>query len=376
MPMKYKLSNLLKEFKEINIDSLYGPVAVGKYGIRKRSDIYKKELSDDYSKNKVIRRDTLIIGMGSNQIDVGVLTDNEIYSVSPAYHTYLIDTSIINSKYLDFVFKANNSTYFNKYSIATARQGKKIDLNSLLKETIDVPSLVEQKIIVGKIIEINNLINIEENLLVLFDELIRSRFIEMFGDIERNDKGYQLVEFQHYVSDMHIGPFGSDMKNEVFVDKNNGYSIVYEQKHAIQKSMDLPARYITKEKFLKMQHFVVGPGDIIVSCRGTLGESFVIPEDAPIGVIHPSLMLIKLKHGVNPKFILFILENIFKDKDGRGAGVKMAIKASELSKIKVINPPVNVIEKFISLINFIDKLKFLYLPIALDAHLFSVISIY
>ena len=45
--MEYSLKEILTEFTEKNVNLLYEPVAVGKYGIRKRSDIYKKELSKD-----------------------------------------------------------------------------------------------------------------------------------------------------------------------------------------------------------------------------------------------------------------------------------------------------------------------------------------
>ena len=67
--MKYSLNQLIEQYTDKNNDNLYEPVAVGKYGIRKRTDIYMKELSDDYSRNKVIYKDTMTIGMGSKQID-------------------------------------------------------------------------------------------------------------------------------------------------------------------------------------------------------------------------------------------------------------------------------------------------------------------
>jgi len=239
--MKYKLLDLLTEYKETNKDSLYEPVAVGKYGIRKRNEIYKKELSDDYSKNKVIRNNTLIVGMGSNQIDIGVLSEDKIYSVSPAYHTYRINIQFVSSDYLDLLFKANNANYFKKYSIATARQGKKIDLKSLLNEIVDIPSFEEQDIIIGKIFDINELIRIEEKSLSLLDELTKSRFNEMFSadfPLKRIDKvcslksgttfdkRYELTEgtmLYCKVSDMNL--IGNEKYltiSKTYVDRNYG----------------------------------------------------------------------------------------------------------------------------------------------------------
>ena len=48
---------------------------------------------------------------------------------------------------------------------------------------------------------------------------------------------YKLMPLEKNVEEMFIGPFGSSLKSDCFVDKKDGYCMVYEQKHAIQKSM-------------------------------------------------------------------------------------------------------------------------------------------
>lgn len=175
--MIYKLNNILTEYKELNKESLYEPVAIGKYGLRKRSEIYKKEISNDYSKNKIIMKNTLTIGMGSNQIDIGVLFDDKKYSVSPAYHTFFINNQIVNPYYLNMLLMAKNSYLFKKHSIVTVRQGKKINLNSLLNEKIDIPDFISQESIIDKLNCINDNIKKEEINIKNLDSLIKSRFI-------------------------------------------------------------------------------------------------------------------------------------------------------------------------------------------------------
>ena len=175
--MLYKLEEIITEYSEKNTSGLFKPVAVGKYGIRQRSDIYKKELAKDYSKNKLIYTNTMIVGMGSTQIDFGVLTENETYSVSPAYHTFKINTSIINSKYFEYLLQAKNKTYTQKYMIASARQGKTVNLKDLMKELIEIPSFDEQELIIERITLIERLMKNCENELNLLNELIKSRFV-------------------------------------------------------------------------------------------------------------------------------------------------------------------------------------------------------
>ena len=180
----------------------------------------------------------------------------------------------------------------------------------------------------------------------------------MFGDVIKNDKGFDSCTFGDYVNQMNIGPFGSDLKNDSFVSKGNGYCMVYEQKHAIDKDMMVEARYVSKEKYEKLKRFDIGPGDIIVSCRGTIGHCFILPDNAPHGIIHPSLMMIKPKNDVNHKFLLFLLEHIMEEQREQGSGVKMAIKATELAKIETIKPSRILQDRFIDFIEQIDKSKY------------------
>ena len=132
----HSLSDYLSEYTERNVNNFYTPVAVGKYGIRKREEIYSKELAADYSKNKVIRQNTLIIGMGSTQIDIGILLIDEIYCVSPAYTTYKIKN--INASYLNELLTFLNPLLSKKYMIISSRQGKSVNKDELLAHKIFV----------------------------------------------------------------------------------------------------------------------------------------------------------------------------------------------------------------------------------------------
>ncbi len=177
--MKVKLGDLIEEYSERNTDNKYKPVAVGKYGIRTRESIYSKELAKDYSKNKIIHKGTLTVGMGSNQIDIGILRDDETYSVSPAYHTYKIKIS--NYDYLDYLLAANNERMFSIYANRGSRQGKTLDLKRWLTDELDLHNEKDQKSIVQSLNTIKRLIHQKEDELAKLDNLIKARFVEMFG---------------------------------------------------------------------------------------------------------------------------------------------------------------------------------------------------
>lgn len=80
----------------------------------------------------------------------------------------------------------------------------------------------------------------------------------------------------------------------MFIPYSNSAVKVYEQKNAIQKDYRLGHYYISDAKFNQMQSFVTNPGDIIVSCAGTIGETYQLPDNAPIGIINQALMRVCL----------------------------------------------------------------------------------
>ena len=86
--------------------------------------------------------------MGSTQIDIGILTDNEIYCVSPAYTTYNIKN--INSSYLNELLLFLNPLLSKRYMIISARQGKSVNKYELLAHKIFVHS-TQIQIIIGKL---------------------------------------------------------------------------------------------------------------------------------------------------------------------------------------------------------------------------------
>ena len=175
-----KLGDLLTEYKELNVGNRYRPVAVGRFGIRAREDIYTKELAKDYSKNKVIHQNTLTVGMGSKQIDIGILTSEDRYSVSPAYHTYRIGE--VDCDYLRYCLEARNEEMFKRFAKRGTRQGKTIDLKRWLGYRICLPSKERQATVVQRLAAVERQIDDCKSMRQRLDDLVKSQFVEMFGD--------------------------------------------------------------------------------------------------------------------------------------------------------------------------------------------------
>ena len=122
------------------------------------------------------------------------------------------------------------------------------------------------------------------------------------------------------------GPFGSAITKSMFVPKENGAVKVYEQKNAIQKDATLGDYYISREYFeSKMKGFELFPGDIIVSCAGTIGETYVMPNEFEQGIINQALMRMKIFEPLYIPYFLVFFDFVLK-KDAKSSSKGSAIK--------------------------------------------------
>lgn len=133
------------------------------------------------------------------------------------------------------------------------------------------------------------------------------------------------------------GPFGSSLKKSMFVPKGEKTFKVYEQKNAIYKNATLGYYYISEEKFNELKSFEICPGDIIISCAGTIGECYEIPVDAEKGVINQALMYVRLNKDMDTLFFTYLFEFVIKS---------ISLTDSNGSAMKNI-PPFNKIKPFI-----------------------------
>ena len=158
------------------------------------------------------------------------------------------------------------------------------------------------------------------------------------------------------------GPFGSSLTKSMFVPKGFDSIKVYEQKNAIQKDWQLGNYYITKEKFDTMYSFIVEPKDIIVSCAGTIGETYLLPNEAPIGIINQALMKVNLFDLSMVQYwqLLFgyilLVESQMK---GAGSAIKNIPPFEILKAFLVPIPPIKeqkkILQQYSSLISLVEQ---------------------
>lgn len=148
-----------------------------------------------------------------------------------------------------------------------------------------------------------------------------------------------MVKLEEVCSSIIRGPFGSALKKEFFVQKSKDSYKVYEQKHAIKKEHEIGEYYIDEHRYNQLSRFKVRPNDIIISCSGTIGEMFQLPQDCEEGVINQALLKLTLKDTINSSFFQYFWKSSIKTLNSRGSGIKNISSVKHIRKMKIPLPP-------------------------------------
>ncbi|WP_295756106.1 restriction endonuclease subunit S [uncultured Holdemanella sp.] len=181
----------------------------------------------------------------------------------------------------------------------------------------------------------------------------RKKQYEYYRDaILNGDKNAETVKLGD-VCDFVRGPFGGALKKDSFV--SSGYA-VYEQQHAIYQNTNI-RYFIDSEKYNDLIRFKVSPNDIIVSCSGTIGKTYIIPNDAPKGIINQALLKLTAHDCLNVRYLQYIFENNLvkiMNNNARGGAIKNVPSVKELKNIEIQLPSNDTQDR---IINILDNLE-------------------
>lgn len=271
---------------------------------------------------------------------------------------YLLPKENVLPEYLCYVVK-----YMHLEKYFTGATIPHIYFKDYKKEEFNLDILDRQKEIVNILGRIECVISSRQQELQKLDELIKARFVEMFGSI--HDGKFEMKTLPEIVrndkNSIKRGPFGGALKKDDFVDE--GY-LVYEQRHAIHNDFDYAKYYITQEKYEDMIGFKVVPGDLIISCSGvTLGRIAEVPNGAKAGIINQALLKLSLNQELmmNTFFIQqFRGEEIQEILFGfsRGSGIPNMPSMSEVKAVKFVCPPLEMQKQYCDFAHQVNKSKF------------------
>lgn len=265
------------------------------------------------------------------------------------------DENVLLQRYLPFIFQTDHFWDF-------AESNKKGSTNFFLnwsdfeKYEFNLPPIEIQR-------ELTELLWAAENtklayidLLRQTDELVKSQFIEMFGDPVENEKGWPLVRLDE-LAEIKIGPFGSLLHKEDYIE--NGHALVNPSHIVDSKIVIDPKLTISDEKYDELSSYALRIGDVVLGRRGEMGRCAVVYEEGL--VCGTGSMIIRPGTEMKPYFLQNIISSPAYRRviEGKAVGVTMMnLNAPTVSSFMIPKLPVKLQEEYLEFVNQSDKSKF------------------
>ena len=263
----------------------------------------------------------------------------------------LICSDIINNRYL-YWFLKGNIAYLN--SLGRGATFKEISKQIVSAIEINVPTLSEQKAAVSQLEKVNNIIRMRRQELQKLDELVKARFVELFGDTILNPFGWKK-DLLGTVCDVRDGTHDSPQYYE------SGYPLVT-SKNVTGGKIDLTdCSLICEADFKKIsERSKVDIGDIIMPMIGTVGKPVIVDIEPNFAIKNVSLIKFKADSRVLNIYIRALLQSDYFDdavlSKVRG-GTQKFISLGDIRKLEVLVPPMELQEQFATFIKQTDKSK-------------------
>ncbi len=239
---------------------------------------------------------------------------------------------------------------------------KHLSAKELNKIEIPVLSLEEQRKIAETLSKVDELIAFREQQLAKLDELVKARFVEMFGDLVAPQCEYpelKLVDICADADDIKCGPFGTQLNRDEY--KAKGVA-VWEIPQINSGFSEMPTHFITEEKAVILNAYSIEPGDIAMSRKGNVGKCGLFPENLKKGIIHSDVLRIRVdKRKVDSCFMMYQLhfsEAVKRQIEMVSSGAIMAgINVTKLKQIKVRIPELENQRMFAAFVERVDQQK-------------------
>ena len=267
-------------------------------------------------------------------------------------HLACITPHTVESEYLKYYFEFHRPNQLVKDAAYPS-----ISLSDIAELPIAVFDQEKRQEIIHNLDVVSGLIEKKQQILSLMDLAVKSRFIELFGDPEINPYGWEQVTVEDVCTSIVRGPFGSALKKEFFVEPDQTTYKVYEQKHAIQKSAVIGTYYVSAEKYNELRRFECHPGDILMSCSGTMGELYQLPPDSEKGIINQALCKFTLNSRMLPIAFLAYMKETIGNLETKGSGIQNIAAVSYVKAMPINLPPMTVQNQFAAFVEQTDKSK-------------------
>ena len=235
---------------------------------------------------------------------------------------------------------------------------KYIKLGNLTNAQIDLPNIETQKAIIEVLSRVKELSDFRQQQLAKLDELVKARFVEMFGDPMINSMHWPIYELSEYIQFLTSGSRGWA---KYFTDEGE-YFITIKNVKNCKITLD-DVQHIAPPDNAEAKRTKVQAGDLLISITADLGRTGVVTQEiAEHGAyINQHLTCIRLNQSVVlPLYVAYYMESDAGKKQFQlknQTGVKAGLNFNSINTLKVMVPPLEKQRSFVSFVEQVEKTK-------------------
>ena len=260
---------------------------------------------------------------------------------------------------LDVDYLCDSIKFYDVSTIVNGATRQKLTQSAMVEMKIFLPPLETQKQIAKQLNKCTTLLAKHKQMLETYDTLIKSRFIEMFGDNPIENGKWKVEKLKNICT--------VTSSKRIYAEEQSSDGVPFLRISDLVAKIsgnDTCALYIPESKYqdFKLKGLVPKLGDILVTSRGTLGLCYIInPNDNfyfQDGMI--TWLSFENHNEILSIFLSYVFNIILKakiDMETNGATVKY-ISISEMKQLKIPLPPLSLQTQFAAFVQQIDKSKF------------------
>ena len=278
------------------------------------------------------------------------LLNQHIFKVS-------FDKALIDKQYFVYAVRHKLAEMESKTHGATMKHIVKKDFDATL---IPYPSISEQEDIVLKLNKASSIIEARQQELQKLDDLIKARFVEMFGNPFSNPMGWPTITFKEAGNRLSDGPFGSNLKSEHYTD--SGVRVIRLGNIGVGRFIDNDKSYVSIEHYEKLKKYACRAGEIVI---GTLGEPNLrackVPADVGIAINKADCVHFVPKANIlNNDFVCQYIncpETLLLAEGMIHGQTRSRVSSGQIAQMPIFIPPMELQESYSVFATQVDKSK-------------------
>ena len=352
--MRVRLGDYIKEYSVKNKNNEDIPVYSVSNSLGFCKDYFGKEVA---SKNKTTYK---IVPRGCfaynpSRINVGSVdwqNEEERVIVSPLYNVFSV-SPLLDQQYLLYYLKSN-VTLSRIRAVASGSVRDNLKLSMLYEFPIDLISLDQQYDVVSTLNAVQKIIDLYQKGLSYLDELVRARFVEMFGD-ENNSKGWEIVNIED-VANVQVGVVIKP--SQYYTDQDSGIKAFRSLNIGNGYIKDDDWVYFSEEGNKKNKKSILSTNDVLVVRSGAPGTACVVTSEyagsnaIDVIIAHPDFQKVDSHY-------LCTYTNMPHGKsqiiEGTGGAAQQHFNVGKYNKLKLMLPPLEYQKQYVKFLEEIDK---------------------